>query len=530
MINSLGTPLEWVETQTVFCDGERITLRTISYPSTTISTSSNFSQEFNYRSDGGRIGQLTQGDYTFGSTNRFNFIGDDFSSLNFPTSSLPKFTGFHNFDNNIYSFFGAFKGDQSTSDPINPAIYWENNLDEPSRLRFLYKSTLGGATLPNEYGTILDNGNWGIATSTPKSKLEILGGIYIADQVSTLTAPLGTIYGNGPMMLGSESFITSVPNNVYIATQPGTRTALGVADPYGFLHVHSPTSGSFAGLDDFKLTDQGTGNGQYDGFSLNINGSNVDLINYENGNIRFSTNGNPRLRIESNGNFVPHADNTYSLGSLSLRFQEVYGMNSTINTSDIRHKKNIEKLNYGLNEIKQLNPIFFNWKVNDNGKRIGFIAQEIEKIIPEIVVKDEDSNGITNYGLRYTELIPVLVNAINEQQLKIEDLQQKIEKLEFSNQPINNNEQKNLKGILFQNNPNPFDSQTEIKYFVNPDSKNASISIIEINSGNLWLEFKSLDRGTGKIILYKDKLPAGIYIYSLSIDGEMVSSKRLSIQ
>ncbi|MCG9880031.1 MAG: tail fiber domain-containing protein, partial [Bacteroidia bacterium] len=257
---------------------------------------------------------------------------------------------------------------------------------------------------------------------------------------------------------------------------------------------------------------------------------NVDFVNYENGNMRFSTNGTPRLRIESNGDLVPHIDANYSLGSASLRFLEVYGTNSTINTSDLRYKKNIEKLNYGINEIKLLNPITFNWKYNDNGKRIGLIAQELEKVIPEIIVKDTDSNGLTTYGVRYTELIPVLISAIKEQQKMIEELQVEVNTIKKVDQSKISIEHENIKGILFQNYPNPFNNFTEIKYFINPAFENSTITIIELNTGKVVFEFKNLIKGANSVMLNRDSLPNGIYVYYLTVDNETVSSKRLSIQ
>lgn len=221
-------------------------------------------------------------------------------------------TGFHNFDNNISTVFGTYKDDYTTSDAVNPTIFWENDGSVNSRLRFLNRIT-GNAT--NELGTILESGNWGIGNTNPNSKLEVRGGLFVTDLSSTsITAPTGFIYSNGPILMGSESFISSVPNNVFIATQPGTRAAIGLADPYGFLHVHSPTSGSFSGLDDFKLTDQATGNTGTDGFSLNINGSNVDIVNYENGNLRFSTNGtNVRMTIDQTGNIIIGGSTAYQV-------------------------------------------------------------------------------------------------------------------------------------------------------------------------------------------------------------------------
>ncbi len=100
--------------------------------------------------------------------------------------------------------------------------------------------------------------------------------------------------------------------------------------------------------------------------------------------------------------------------------------------SDGRLKSNRQTLPYGLNEIMQLQPIkyFHHNSSIENGKiiidekgaiNIGFIAQDIYKIIPELVTVPNDEN--TNlWSMNYEKLTPVLVKAIQEQQAIIEDL------------------------------------------------------------------------------------------------------------
>ncbi|MEP6514023.1 MAG: tail fiber domain-containing protein [Parafilimonas sp.] len=57
-----------------------------------------------------------------------------------------------------------------------------------------------------------------------------------------------------------------------------------------------------------------------------------------------------------------------------------------MNTSDARGKTNIRDLNYGLKDIMKLRPVKFNWKNNaDEGDKLGVIAQEIKKVLPEVV-------------------------------------------------------------------------------------------------------------------------------------------------
>ncbi len=126
------------------------------------------------------------------------------------------------------------------------------------------------------------------------------------------------------------------------------------------------------------------------------------------------------------GDVIPDADNSRTNGNSSRRWSAVYASNGTIQTSDIRLKKNIHDLPYGLAEVLRLKPVAYNWKDNTGGNKIGLIAQEVKKIIPEVVLGDEAKE---NLGMNYAEMVPVLINAIKEQQVQIDALKKEIQSL-----------------------------------------------------------------------------------------------------
>jgi hypothetical protein len=96
-------------------------------------------------------------------------------------------------------------------------------------------------------------------------------------------------------------------------------------------------------------------------------------------------------------------------------------------SSDRRLKTNINDLQYGLKEILALEPVSYNWKTTPAvDKQIGLIAQDTKKTIPEIVSGNEETGKLS---INYTELIPVLINAIKEQQQQIDLLKKDIESL-----------------------------------------------------------------------------------------------------
>ena len=103
------------------------------------------------------------------------------------------------------------------------------------------------------------------------------------------------------------------------------------------------------------------------------------------------------------------------------------GKNSGINLSDMRLKRFVHVLDYGLAEVKKLIPVSWLWKdvqVYGDRKEIGFIAQDVQALIPEVVSKKDGYLGID-----YPRLTAVLVNAIKQQQTQIDDLARKIEEL-----------------------------------------------------------------------------------------------------
>lgn len=149
--------------------------------------------------------------------------------------------------------------------------------------------------------------------------------------------------------------------------------------------------------------------------------------------------------------FRPFSDNSNSLGLLTNRWTTVYATVGAINTSDARDKENISDLNYGLNEIMKLHPVTYTWKENPQwGRKIGFIAQEVQPVLNEVVqigelkskveAKDDQGNPLNKpsdkLGIYYSDIIPVTVKAIQEQQLLINKQQQEISDLKKKNEQL----------------------------------------------------------------------------------------------
>ncbi len=124
------------------------------------------------------------------------------------------------------------------------------------------------------------------------------------------------------------------------------------------------------------------------------------------------------LQMATGGNVVPIVDEAYSLGLSNRKWSSVFAKNGIIQTSDVRLKKDVEGLSYGLPEILRLRPVSFKWKDGtDTGAHLGLIAQEVETIVPEAVTRGNAPDAPR--GLNYSDLVPVVIKAVQEQQAEI---------------------------------------------------------------------------------------------------------------
>ena len=140
----------------------------------------------------------------------------------------------------------------------------------------------------------------------------------------------------------------------------------------------------------------------------------------------------------------PSADNSWTSGRSDARWHTVYSVNGVVETSDKNLKNNITDVLLGLDFILSLKPRSWNWKeenvLSDKHKRHGLIAQEVAEIVsPENfagVICDEEIDEETKekkqyWSLNYSQFIGPLIKAVQEQQLQINELKERIVTLEM---------------------------------------------------------------------------------------------------
>jgi regulator of replication initiation timing len=284
------------------------------------------------------------------------------------------------------------------------------------------------------------------------------------------------------------------------------------------------------------------------------------------------------------------------------------------NTSDARLKKDIEDMENALDIIKQLQPKTYEFRTNefpsmglDARPQLGFIAQDMEEVLPQLVStaihpeftndeRDEYESGIPNSpavdikSINYIGIIPVLTQGIKELTAKVEDKEEIIENLIADNEAIksdiktvleyntglkselaamkeqvsqmaelmnskfnqmeedmssccfdsnastpSNGEEAittiELNGntdqpILEQNAPNPFNAQTQIRYYI-PSSASKSQMIITDNRGAVLKTINLSETGFGTVFVRAGELAPGTYAYTLFVDGNKVTTKQM---
>lgn len=163
----------------------------------------------------------------------------------------------------------------------------------------------------------------------------------------------------------------------------------------------------------------------------------------------------------------------------------------------------------------------------------GFLAQEIESIIPDAV--RTTVNGTK--AISYTDIIPLLVEGMKEQQAMIMELQQRIRSLEISDLNINKIKQsttssgllasnETLSPVLYQNIPNPFSQSTQIRYSLPETVATAYLCIYDM-LGKQLKQVAIAERGEGSQIISGSQFTPGIYLYALLADGREVDVKRM---
>ncbi len=276
--------------------------------------------------------------------------------------------------------------------------------------------------------------------------------------------------------------------------------------------------------------------------------------------IGFSICGNERLRIGSSEIVVSTAGDWYrsfyiqALSSNACGYHMRYGTTDNYyvradgnvfatayrTLSDSTFKKNIKTISNALEKVVKLRGVTYQYNYSDSMSvfntediHIGVIAQEVQKFVPEVINRQE--NGILS--VEYSNMVGLLIEAIKEQQLQIESLKSVIEYIRDTTTTLNTLKSEidrityspkidKKANLLYQNAPNPFSQNTSIKYFIDPESQNASICIFDMQ-GTLIKTHLLSSYGEGSLIITGGEMKPGMYFYTLVVNGNEIATKKM---
>jgi len=245
--------------------------------------------------------------------------------------------------------------------------------------------------------------------------------------------------------------------------------------------------------------------------------------------------------IANGGAFAGYFDGDVQFNGIVWGSQNMWG-------SDKRLKKNVKELQDISSKLKLLNGYTYQYNYEEFKKRnfpkteqIGFLAQELQEVFPQLVAEDKDGY----LGVNYVGFIPVLLQAHKEQQEKIESqsdaisqLQKQIDELKAAMSAAGANG-KNAKTtgltvvlgdrdaiVLDQNVPNPFAERTTINYNL-PGNFNKAEIIFTTEDGHVIKTVIISAKGQGTLNVFANDLSHGVYTYTLVVDGVSVASRKL---
>jgi hypothetical protein len=206
-------------------------------------------------------------------------------------------------------------------------------------------------------------------------------------------------------------------------------------------------------------------------------------------------------------------------------------------TSDKRFKNNIKEIGSVTDKIAKLKGYTYEFNTAEfknrnfpKGEQIGFIAQELKEVFPQLVMDDKQGYLAVNY----VGFIPVLLQAIKEQQQQINELKAIVTNgssngtnstgKNTTSIPVNLSDKNAI--VLNQNVPNPFAESTVITYNIPSDFTKAQI-IFSTTDGVVIRVIDIKEKGAGSLNVFANDLSHGMYSYTLVIDGKTIDTRKM---
>ena len=262
-------------------------------------------------------------------------------------------------------------------------------------------------------------GKVGIASAIPTSTLDVNGDVRVGSGITL--SPDGDVFTTGiSTFTGTVGFGTHITLEDDAEIRLGERVSGGnrVGD---FIIRHDPDM--FSSI--YNVIQSNNGNIQIENRDTN-GATRFMYLKSDAVQLRTYTGNEAFIQCTRNQDVKLYYDNVEKLATSSSG-AVVYGdltvSGSVSEGSDIRLKTNIKPIEDAIDKVTQIEGVSFNWK-KDNKPSLGVIADQVEKIIPELVQGDDPKT------VNYNGLIGLLIEAVKDQQTQIDSLKERLSKLE----------------------------------------------------------------------------------------------------
>jgi hypothetical protein len=362
------------------------------------------------------------------------------------------------------------------------------------------------------------------ATFGTNKQVAILSeGNFTSNGINARFSAIGESFNANENFVGFRSQVGNVANPVAVnlGTNNNDEAELNFQD----LNFNGNVSTASASESRLKINFRNNSN------SININTKRELASLTANGVLTLWRNTTPGAINESFSSPQNDIASGAAIGGLVVALDARGGVLSTVGygrTSDQRVKRGIETIEKPMDILRKLRgtTYFFNEEGQQEGmpagKQYGVIAQELEKVMPEAVWNLNTGRKAVDYDM----LIPVLIEAVKEQQQRLETLEKLLTESNVGNGKLSGNALTEFgAAVLYQNVPNPYNTSTEIPYLV---EKAERISILVFDaSGKPVKEYNNLPAGKQRLTINFGDLAPGLYNYSLLVDGKLIATKQM---
>ncbi len=204
-------------------------------------------------------------------------------------------------------------------------------------------------------------------------------------------------------------------------------------------------------------------------------------------------------------------------------------------TSNITHQFSESPESLADNEVMEVNALLekdandsvSHWYDEESpilkNKHYGLVAQELKEIYPDLVVESQDGY----LAINYLEIIPLLIRSVQELKAELDATKGDdalVQKAQARNTDVTNIDA--VVTTLYQNTPNPFTESTLIQCDVAEAVVNADLYIYDMN-GKQIDTYPITERGATSVTIEGHSLEAGMYLYALIADGQVIDTKRM---